>query len=535
MADAPLTEPPEAFFDSIGMPARLLFAAVLFAIGCVPLLVADIFPFMDFYNHLARYFILSNYETLDTIQKYYVPNWRLLPNMGLDLIAVYLLGGLSPIALSKTILFLIFFIQYSGALFLQFSLTRTLSPLSMVLLPLLFFSYILNWGFSNFLLGLGFSFWCLGAWFILRERSPRLAILLSCLLGLILFFIHGFSFFIYGIVLFAFELQMWLKEDSKTIGGLATRIGQISIQALLPMLVFLTTPTAQVAGGLTTSFANLAKHSQGGTIWGRLAWEATHRLEMIFRVIEGPYRLLDLIFVLILTAMIGIGLRSRWLKIEPHLWLPLGLIAGLYVVMPPNLFSSGYMPERLPLIFAFLLAIGLQSTGRRPQIMAAVLAGTVAILMIRTAAVAVGLSNYSNMYQEFLSDSSQLTRGARVKSMIVVLSDPRDEIQPTCNILVSLLVPTREAVVPLFANFGGQPLAKTPRYFEELGHLPESPDLRFEPLGPFYEDYLSSILNDTKFDYLVICGGEKLQISIPDIMVPVAEYPGWYQIYKILR
>src|SRR3546814_2754529 len=74
-----------------------------------------------------------------------------------------------PLAAARLIAALILLVQFSGVIFLHRTLHRRADPLPAVLLLGLLYSYIFNWGFSNFLLGLGLVFWNLGLWFRLRE------------------------------------------------------------------------------------------------------------------------------------------------------------------------------------------------------------------------------------------------------------------------------------------------------------------------------------------------------------------------------
>src|SRR3546814_6249034 len=71
-------------------------------LGCavllmIPLLATPVLPLIDFYNHIARYYVLSHlYEA--RLAANYASAWALPPNLGLDALATPLLGVIPPLA-----------------------------------------------------------------------------------------------------------------------------------------------------------------------------------------------------------------------------------------------------------------------------------------------------------------------------------------------------------------------------------------------------------------------------------------------------
>ena len=62
----------------------------------------------------------------------------------------------------------------------------------------------------RYLFGIGLSLWALATWVALRERAMILRLAVSTLFVLALFFCHLFAVGVYGLALFAFELQRLL-------------------------------------------------------------------------------------------------------------------------------------------------------------------------------------------------------------------------------------------------------------------------------------------------------------------------------------
>src|SRR3546814_18500701 len=68
-------------------------------LGCavllmIPLLATPVLPLIDFYNHIARYYVLSHLDEA-RLAANYASAWALLPNLGLDALATPQIGRAS--------------------------------------------------------------------------------------------------------------------------------------------------------------------------------------------------------------------------------------------------------------------------------------------------------------------------------------------------------------------------------------------------------------------------------------------------------
>ena len=91
----------------------------IFLVSLIPLLVTPVVPTFDFYNHVGRYFVLSHLSALPYLGQSYVAAWKILPNLGLDVIAMPIFATLPPLIAAKAIVLLIFVAQYGGVLVLN--------------------------------------------------------------------------------------------------------------------------------------------------------------------------------------------------------------------------------------------------------------------------------------------------------------------------------------------------------------------------------------------------------------------------------
>ena len=100
-----------------GCDPRMIMAG-LFALGMVPLLVTPVLPLIDFYNHLARFFVLAHIGSSSLLQSHYQAHWSLLPDIGVDVLATPLLRLVPPLIAAKIIAGGILALLYGGVLLL---------------------------------------------------------------------------------------------------------------------------------------------------------------------------------------------------------------------------------------------------------------------------------------------------------------------------------------------------------------------------------------------------------------------------------
>ncbi len=190
-------------------------AAILFLIALAPLLATPVLPLIDFYNHLARFYVLAHIGGDPLLQKYYQAHWSLLPDIGVDVLATPILRVLPPLIAAKVIIAGILALLYSGVLYFHRALTGQRSLLIAVLLLPLLYSYILNWGFANFLLGLGLTFWGAGWWLSAAINGHFWRLPISCVWAIVIYFSHGVTFALYGILLACLEIGIFINTPAR--------------------------------------------------------------------------------------------------------------------------------------------------------------------------------------------------------------------------------------------------------------------------------------------------------------------------------
>lgn len=433
-------------------PARLAMRPLLLCLAAilVPLLVTPVAPSIDFYNHVVRYWVMAHIDAVPGLADSYSVSWKLVPNMGLDVIGVLLLRVLDPLLAGKVLLAGLLLLQFAGSLALNRALNGRVSTFAALLSCYLLYSYILNWGFANFLLATSLSYFAMAAWLRYRARTTWL-VGLGVPAGLVIFLCHGFAFLIYGLTAAALEFGRW-RQAREPLAGLAKGWALLGFQAVLPALMFLASPTAE--GKALPSGQQLA----ASPLTERLGAEIVYRLTTIVRVAESPYGALDIVTFLILAGLIGWALRARVLTIHPAARPALAVLALLCVVTPPAVFGVGFVADRLPYLFALMVAASCALAPRAPgrDLATGILAG---LLIVRTAALAIGWADYRRDWEDYRHVIAAVPRGAMLTAVNTSPVYRGFGEARRCQMYPPLALPYFGVKTPLFADPRQQPLA----------------------------------------------------------------------------
>ncbi len=496
----------------------ILFAA-LFLIGLVPLFATPVIPSIDFYNHVARFYVLSHVGSSAALAQYYQTHWSLLPDIGLDLIGTPLLIFFSPLVAGHIISVGIFAVLFGGVLYLNSVLTGQKSPLIAALLLPLFYSYIMNWGFTNFLLGLGFAFWAAGWWISHRDR-PHVAVPVSSLFAVAIFFTHGLAFGLYGILVAFLEMGLFLSAPNRKMRDLVRSLSLVAIQAIFPILFFI----YWIANGghdVGPSAAALAAHGVVPPSPGGLGDRILRRLIPILRVEEGPAYWFDIAtFVLQAIAILYLLGRGRIAIIRPA-WPLLVAAAATVAIGVPVLFGVGYITDRMPLFAALCLLSVLRIAPGEWTAGTRVASGfIVAIVFVRLLAVAIDWSGYGQFYREYRSLAEMIPRGSMTVGVPVANFYHETDV-PRCEMFGHLLVAQDEQGAPLFGQKNQHPMLLAGRLKSAVQFL----DARFAPdrIGN-YAGYMTAAAS-VGFNYILVCNAHLLAQPFPSEIILVAKTP----------
>ncbi len=339
-----------------------LLAAVA-AIEIAPLYLIKYLPLVDLPNHEARIDILAHYGSNETMQKFYVVDWRPIPDLAFDLFAVPLVRlGLTPVAAGRLFLAIAALLYVIGGHLLAQGATGRRSWLGVVL-PLLFYSSMLFYGFINFVFGFGVFLVGYALWLRWRANLTYLRTALVAALLVVAYLCHLAAF---GLLSIAIVVTVVVDQAL----GRSTRIAAArSLAAFVPSLALLV-------------YSTEARGSGGGLAWGSVREKA--------QVVGGMFlsydHKLDAIWVagLLVVAVVAVVL-SHSITIEPAFAALTVVFALLFLLLPASLITATNVDARLvPAVVAcFLCAIRLSLAPR--------LAAGLAVCVVLLAAIRVGV------------------------------------------------------------------------------------------------------------------------------------------------
>lgn len=227
---------------------------VLLTLAQLPIWLNDFVPLQDYPNHLARMYILMNWQGDPFLQEYYRLNWAILPNLAMDIIVPILAKFLGLEWAGKSMIVLTLFALTSGCIFLNYALFNKISYWSLTSFIILFNQAFIK-GFLNFLFGIGLALWCIGLWIILKKYKARLRVLIFSILSTLLFICHLYALGFYAVVVFFYEFSFLIKRRDNFHVSNFKEILILSSSLLLPGVLYFLSPTS--AGEVVLNYTPL--------------------------------------------------------------------------------------------------------------------------------------------------------------------------------------------------------------------------------------------------------------------------------------
>lgn len=412
---------------------------MLAAVSFLPVLLTPIPAMVDYPNHLARMYILSQNGTPGANPHYEVV-WAFYPNLGMDLLVPQMARLMSVENATRLFLLLSQLLIVSGALLLEWARKGRIEFAGFAALAFLY-CLPFSWGFVNFEFGLGLALWGIAVYLMLAEGPWPLRFAANAIFVAALFVAHFFSLGIYGATLGLYELWRF-RHQRTTYGIAAARLGALAIPALALFAIMHMT-----AGAIGSE----------GTSWF-LAFKPIWPL----RIMNGYNLTAAAATGLTLAILLYFAARRGVLKLDPAgIWLAIGL-ALLYVAIPSKLFGTSFVDLRvIPAAALILPAFCSLSLPGRAWRMAA-LAAISGIILINLAVVLAVWLPYRADYAAIIESFRKLDRGSRV-----LVGSTGDEGDPPFADLTSypmfyaptLAIHYANAFVPnLFTEEGKQPV-----------------------------------------------------------------------------
>src|SRR5260221_11710635 len=145
----------------------LLVVGLLFVASILPALSVEIPVMVDYVNHLARMYLLVDAAAGRPNPAYEI-DWRLYPNLPVDIIVPVMARFVSVESATRLFLLASQTLVVSGAIALEIEV-RGRHQLSCFAALIALYSLPLLWGLTNFEFGCGVALWAIGFWIHYRE------------------------------------------------------------------------------------------------------------------------------------------------------------------------------------------------------------------------------------------------------------------------------------------------------------------------------------------------------------------------------
>jgi hypothetical protein len=492
--------------------------ALLAVASFLPVLLTPIPAMVDYPNHLARMYILSQNGTPDA-NPYYEVAWALYPNLAMDLLIPRMARLIGVENAARLFLLLSQFLIVGGALALERVVKGRVQLAGFAALMVLY-CLPFTWGFLNFEFGLGVALWCLAGYLMLVERAWPLRFAVNAVFVAALFTAHFFALGVYGATLGLYEL--WRASDRNA-----------SYREVVLRLVMLAIPVVMLFAVMQWTAGSIGSD---GTIWAfefKPVWP--------FRIMNGYNMTVSAASGLALMASLYFAARRGVLKLDPPgIWLAIGF-ACLYLAIPSSLLGTSFADLRVvPAAALILPAFSSLSLPSRRWTMAALTAVT-GITLANLAVVYVVWLSYRADYAAIVASFHKIDRGSRV---LVGGSgegdDPpfRDLTQYPMFYAPTLAVHYANAFVPdLFTAVGKQPVqarASVQRLAIPYGGPMPMRVLTAIATGPISADLPSFIRTWYRdYDYLYVIGPHVAN-PLPSLLEEV-DSSARFVLYKIRR
>jgi hypothetical protein len=367
-ADAALAAKPHRLTEARAVMAA---CAVLSLVLALPVLAMSVPWFCDLYFHMARMVVLENPQAAP-ISEWYRPDWRLVPNLAMDLVVPSLAKAIGTAAATRAFVALTLVLTFTGSVALHHAIHRKLTWF-----PLLAGLFVYNWitflGFANVLAGNALMLWAAALWFWSGERALAWRIALGAGCALVLYICHLFALGLYGLVVAGAELAR-LRQQPLRARTVVRSLILTATPFVAPLILLLTSRTV-AASTPGIDYVLAAK---------LFAWLTP------FITVDLP---LDLAIAAGTLALLWLLVRQRALRVAPELRPALIALPPLVLVVPTSFFGTDLADFRLPALGIFIAIAACrcgEQTSRRLQ--RGILAGAAALLALRMTGIAIDVA-----------------------------------------------------------------------------------------------------------------------------------------------
>jgi hypothetical protein len=336
---------------------RILFVVtflLLTACALFPIWAFEYLPILDYPNHMARMFVINNLGHDANLQKFYVINFQMIPNLAIDIIVPFLMRFVSVDVAGRLMLSINTVAFVVGPILLNFALFRKLGFNSLIIF-LTLFNMAFFLGLMNFVFGVGIAFMCLACWVLLREKDIRLRIPIFLILPMILFFSHLYGLAVYAIGIAGYELGRTFSKTGTERKAAFRELLLSGLQFVLPACLFFLGASSPFGGGVNYR----PIYDKLITLPSRLFWTNAYPPVGRAEVGSDNYWIGVAILVFLLLIIIWAVYERSFHK---GMIIPILLLFVAYLCLPRNLATSALADYRALVPLSMMLVASIDWT-----------------------------------------------------------------------------------------------------------------------------------------------------------------------------
>lgn len=384
---------PRAFWE------RRDFALAMVLLAAVPLLWPGVPPLLDLPGHMGRYQVQLALDSSPALQQFYTFEWRLIANLGIDLLVELLAPLIGLENAVKLIVLAIPPLTVGGLLWVAYEVHGRVQPTTLFALPFAY-NFPLFFGFVNFALAMALALLAFAFWLRLaRQGRLRLRAILFVPISLLLWVVHAFGWGTLGVLAFSAELVR--QHDSGRNFIVAGFRAGLHCLALAPPVVLMLMWRSD-SSGRTGDWFN----------WDR-------KWDWLVMSLRDRWEWFDIGALVLVVAVLAAAPFFRRVVYSRNLLASALFLVAVYVLLPRIVFGSAYADMRLaPYLFAIaLVAIRFNEGASRRAMQAFAIAG-LAFVLARAGGNTASTWLYDRSYDRELAALDHVPHGARLVTFV---------------------------------------------------------------------------------------------------------------------
>ncbi len=400
---------------------RHRFHLLLIAVSVIPLLYPVVPPLIDLPGHMGRYKVELNYDHVAVLRQYYLFQWQLIGNLGVDLLIIPVAAVFGLELGVKLIVIATIALTVSGMLWIAREVHGKVPPTALLALPLAY-GHPFMFGFLNFALAMALALNAFALWMRLERlgRYRLRAIIFLCFSPL-LWLCHIFGWAALCLLAASAEVVHQHDRRRKWFAGFYHAAFQCLSLAPPLILMVMWRNSGHVSGKTGDWF-----HWGQKWLWYKM-------------ILRDRWRWFDEVAVYTLSAVVVIvlvlalaayilswftrpklgWLRNGWFTLSRNLLASALILLAAFLILPRVVFGSAYADMRLT---NYILAIALIGIRLRPSAGPRLRMGlTIAALGFfgaRTIGTTISFAESARVYNSALAGLDYVPEGARLVSFV---------------------------------------------------------------------------------------------------------------------